>query len=714
MKYTFDSTGILKDERRVFLTMGEIHYSRVPCSCWKESLLKMKAGGIDVVSTYVIWIHHEEIEGEYDWSGNRNLREFLKTASECGMKVCLRIGPWCHGEVRNGGFPDWLLHKDFEPRTNSKAYFDTVEKWYSKIYSQTSDFINNPDDEKSWNNPVIAIQIENEYGHCGGLYDESGDLHMKTLYSLARKTGFLVHLYTATGWGGARTGGLLPVMGGYCDEPWAQHVLESEPSGNFTFTLERNDHNIGSDHGLGYGITFDSSKFPYLTAELGGGLQVTSHRRTVAMADDIAAVAMVKLGSGVNLLGYYMYHGGTNPEGKLSTLQESRETGFLNDLPVKNYDFRAPVGEFGQITETFRHLKLLSYFTGDFGEELCSLPAVIPEENPLDPKDLSSLRFSYRSNGKKGYLFVNNYVRHQKMKEYKNQELKTPEGKTLFWGDIKSGEYFFVPFNMEFCGIKLKWAKATPFTAAAGKIIFYRNSCWNEKTDIFSFDEDCIESGKSKVLLLEKNDALNLWKISGDRILICGDDSYAVQTENGNIFVSRESDDFYVYPDFETELSGWEKIGVKNFNSDESLEKTEFIHYKKKNPLFQKGKIISEKISEGKYKVNLEQCQSFLKDECSDCFVKISYIGDKAELYSINEKGEKKLVLDHFFMGEQFPWEIGLKYFDSSENLSSLELEITPLSKSQEIYLEKWPEFSGEKAAVLKDVSYELEWKSNI
>ena len=34
-------------------------------------------------------------------------------------------------------------------------------------------------------------------------------------------------------------------------------------------------------------------------------------------------MTFVKLGSGCNLLGYYMYHGGTNPEGKRTTLQES-------------------------------------------------------------------------------------------------------------------------------------------------------------------------------------------------------------------------------------------------------------------------------------------------------------------------------------------------------------------------------------------------------
>ena len=149
-------------------------------------------------------------------------------------------------------------------------------------------------------------------------------------------------------------------MGGYCDAPWDQRVTEIEASGNYTFTHERNDHNIGSDHGFGYGVTFDIEKFPYLTAELGGGLQVTSHRRTIATSKDIAAVALSKLGSGVNLLGFYMYTGGTNPEGKLTTLQESRATGYLNDLPVKSYDFRAAVREFGQVSSTLRELKLLT------------------------------------------------------------------------------------------------------------------------------------------------------------------------------------------------------------------------------------------------------------------------------------------------------------------------------------------------------------------
>ena len=43
--------------------MGEFHYFRYAREDWKTELLKMKAGGIELVATYVPWLCHEEEEG---------------------------------------------------------------------------------------------------------------------------------------------------------------------------------------------------------------------------------------------------------------------------------------------------------------------------------------------------------------------------------------------------------------------------------------------------------------------------------------------------------------------------------------------------------------------------------------------------------------------------------------------------------------------------
>lgn len=101
-EYGYESRCLLRDGRPWFPVMGEMHYSRYREALWEESLRKMKAGGVEIVSAYVIWIHHEEEEGVFDFTGCRNLKGFLEACRKVGILVFLRLGPWVHGEVRNG------------------------------------------------------------------------------------------------------------------------------------------------------------------------------------------------------------------------------------------------------------------------------------------------------------------------------------------------------------------------------------------------------------------------------------------------------------------------------------------------------------------------------------------------------------------------------------------------------------------------------------
>ena len=72
--------------------MGEFHFSRYPVQEWRNELLKMKAGGITIVATYLFWIHHEEIEGQLDWTGQRDLRKFARwLACPCSMVTLISL-----------------------------------------------------------------------------------------------------------------------------------------------------------------------------------------------------------------------------------------------------------------------------------------------------------------------------------------------------------------------------------------------------------------------------------------------------------------------------------------------------------------------------------------------------------------------------------------------------------------------------------------------
>ncbi len=98
-------------------------------------------------------------------------------------------------------------------------------------------------------------------------------------------------------------------------------------------------------------------------------MAIAYHRRPLMFADDSAAAALVKLGAGIAGLGYYMFHGGTNPDG-LTPLEETQAgwNGY-NDLEEKSYDFQAPLGEFGQLGSAARPIKTINLFLRDFGSD---------------------------------------------------------------------------------------------------------------------------------------------------------------------------------------------------------------------------------------------------------------------------------------------------------------------------------------------------------
>ena len=109
--FSYTAESLTRNGRPWFPVMGEMHFSRVAPEMWEPDLIRMKSGGVEIVSTYLFWLHHEEIKGREDWTGCRDLRQFLTLVKKHGLYCFLRVGPWAHGEARNGGLPDWLVRE---------------------------------------------------------------------------------------------------------------------------------------------------------------------------------------------------------------------------------------------------------------------------------------------------------------------------------------------------------------------------------------------------------------------------------------------------------------------------------------------------------------------------------------------------------------------------------------------------------------------------
>jgi beta-galactosidase len=463
-----NSQYLTMDGRPWIPVMGEFHFSRYPEAEWEQEILKMKAAGVDVISTYVIWIHHEEVEGQWDWTGQRDLRRFVELCGKHGMYVYPRIGPWAHAEVRHGGFPDWVVERG-HTRENDPEYLKEVGTFYAQIAQQLKGEL--------WKDggPVIGIQVENEYREAPQ-GSGRGSEHIRTLKQMAIDDGLDVPLYTVTGWDGAAIplDAVLPVFGGYPDAPW--DGSNKAEYGNEIYAFRYNNRvagSMGAVGGRGQNAASSYKGTPFLTAEVGDGGEDTYFRRPVFSADDIAAIAPVMLGSGVNLLGYYMFHGGVNPDaeadGKGTTLEETqRNATDATDVPEKSYDFQAPLGEYGQVRESLRKLKLVHYFLEDFGDELAPMTTRAPAEVPSGPKDTSVVRVSARTAGERGFVFVSNYVRGLTMPERKGfqVQLKLPGGVVKVPEtpvDLPAGAFGIWPVNLPVGAQTLRYATAELF-----------------------------------------------------------------------------------------------------------------------------------------------------------------------------------------------------------------------------------------------------------
>lgn len=624
----WDSRSLWFDGKRVVPVMGEIHYSRIPENEWRQELQKMKAGGVTMIANYVFWNHVEEKEGVFDWSKQRSLRHFLELCKDENLPVVLRIGPFCHGEVRCGGIPDWILEKNVELRSEAPGFLHYVKLFYQQIFSQVQGLL--------WKDkgPVVACQFDNEYGGEGS--------YLMALKHIAQEIGFDLPFYTRTGWPKLKTpvpyGEMIPLYGDYADGFWERSIKET--AGDywkaFNFKPFRSSSAIASEQlkeGNGRIIKGDEL-YPYFTCELGGGMMTSYHRRVYVYPQDAYSLAIVKLGSGSNLLGYYMYHGGTNPDG-FTYLNEMQRTPYTNwnDLPVKTYDFQAPLGEFGQKNPHYYILRKLHLFIHDYGETLAPMDAFFPQADKPQTKGIDSyLRWSYRQKDNSAFVFVNNYERLQNITDKKGIQfdvcgVKFPQKKMT----VPAGTCCIFPVNID----GIRYATAQIVARRNGKI--FLEQIEGIPTEI-SVDGKVMRNVKAK----------------GIKQPIYKNVYLLTSAEAENLFLPEE-----------------ERCGVQ------SSVPVLFHKSQDAGPL-RKITIGVAGVAEEPVDADFEQAAIYKIDVPSEKgLLSIKYHGDCARLYA-----NGRLLADNFYNGREFLY--GL--WRLPQGVKQLELRILPMQSNEPVY----------------------------
>ena len=313
-----------RNGKETSILSGEMHYARIPHQYWRHRLQMMKGMGLNTVATYVFWNLHETEPGKWDFTGDKNLAEYIRIAGEENMMVILRPGPYVCAEWEFGGYPWWLQNvKGMEIRRDNAEFLKYTKAYIERLYKEVGDL------QCTKGGPIIMVQCENEFGSYVSQrkdipLEEHRAYNAKIKQQLA-DAGFNVPLFTSDGswlFEGGSTKGALPTANGESDIENLKKVVNQ----------------------------YHDGKGPYMVAEFyPGWLMHWAEPFPQISASSIAQQTELYLKNDVSF-NYYMVHGGTN-FGFTAGANYDKKRDIQPDLT--SYDYDAPISEAGWVTPKY-------------------------------------------------------------------------------------------------------------------------------------------------------------------------------------------------------------------------------------------------------------------------------------------------------------------------------------------------------------------------
>lgn len=374
-KMTFQNPDIIRYDHQcftinnhdVFLHGGCFHYPRCPQSLWRDRLMKFKQAGFNTVESYVFWNYHEPVEGHADFT---ELESFIQLIHEMGFWMIARIGPYACAEWDGGGFPNWVLDKQFLLRSDVPESIETSRHWYDLVIPIIQKY------QITTGGPIILMQIENEYNYWQGISDSHKRAYVTALAQMAWNGGIDIPLITC--WTQQARENQYPDMAriaDFCNFYPRWNITKEVPPGLATLRQQEPDSPQGVTELQGGWF-----------AKFGGKLSVDQEGVGPAQLN---ALTKTVIEQGATFYSYYMGFGGTNFEWAAKNL-------------TTTYDYAAPIREPGGLWGKYYEARGSSQALKMFGEILTRAEA----SDGAAQSTAAAVSATERINGKSGFLFV--------------------------------------------------------------------------------------------------------------------------------------------------------------------------------------------------------------------------------------------------------------------------------------------------------------------
>ncbi|SEO95880.1 beta-galactosidase [Mucilaginibacter gossypiicola] len=314
-QFTLGDKDFLLDGKPFQMISGELHYPRIPREAWRDRMKMAKAMGLNTIGTYVFWNLHEPQKGQFDFSGNNDIVEFIKIAREEGLWVILRPSPYVCAEWEFGGYPYWLENEDgLIVRSKNAQYLSEYESYIKELGKILSPY------QVNHGGNILMVQIENEYGSYGA--DKE---YLAINQKMFKDAGFDGLLYTCDPAADLVKGhlpGLLPAVNGLDDPAKVKELINQNHDG----------------------------KGPYYIAEwYPAWFDWWGTKHHTVPADQYTGKLDSVLAAGISI-NMYMFHGGTT-RGFMNGANYNDQAPY--EPQISSYDYDAPLDEAGNPTPKF-------------------------------------------------------------------------------------------------------------------------------------------------------------------------------------------------------------------------------------------------------------------------------------------------------------------------------------------------------------------------
>uniref|UniRef100_A0A7M5X9T6 Beta-galactosidase n=2 Tax=Clytia hemisphaerica TaxID=252671 RepID=A0A7M5X9T6_9CNID len=307
---------------------GAIHYFRITPDSWDDRIKKAKGMGLNSVDIYIPWNLHEPQPGKFSTTYAKQLRMFMDLLKSNDMYAVMRPGPYICSEWDLGGLPSWLLSDDsMKIRSLYSGFTTAVTRYFNHLLPILEPY------QHSKGGPIIAFQVENEYGSFG-----TDGKYMDFIQNEFRRHG-------------------LHELHFICDnmEGIGNYEMKEQVFQTINFMTK-------AEEAVGKLLEIQPNKPVFVTEFWDGWFTHWGEQYHYVGAERLTKTLdyMLKHGYSVN---FYMFHGGTNFG--FYNGANANDDGSNYQCDITSYDYDAPVSEGGDLNTKKYNLfkKTIQHYT---------------------------------------------------------------------------------------------------------------------------------------------------------------------------------------------------------------------------------------------------------------------------------------------------------------------------------------------------------------